>query len=118
MVTQEHAEMVESLCKSGHQIVKELTPEDAHLQHMGLGLCGETGELIDAIKKVTIYRKSPDMENVIEELGDIEFYLQGIRQALDITREETLDANIKKLAKRYHMFKYSDKAAHDRMDKL
>ena len=42
-----------------------------------------------------------DRENVIEELGDLEFYMEGVRQNLGITREETLNHNIQKLSKRY-----------------
>lgn len=57
------------------------------------------------------------MENVIEELGDIEFYLEGMRQQLGITREQTLEANISKLSKRYHSGSYSDTQAQERADK-
>lgn len=64
-----------------------------------------------------IYRKELDRENVIEELGDLEFYLEGIRQGLGLTREECLEHNIRKLSKRYEGLKYSDKAAQDRADK-
>lgn len=84
---------------------------------MAIGVSGEAGELLDAIKKVVIYNKPIDRENVVEELGDIEFYLEGLRQSLGITREETIAANINKLGKRYEGLKYSDQAAQDRADK-
>jgi NTP pyrophosphatase (non-canonical NTP hydrolase) len=112
-----HPELVERLAKPGGDILAALTPADCHLLHMGVGVCGEAGELMDAIKKQTIYRKELDRANVIEELGDLEFYMQGIRAALDITREETLQANIVKLSKRYQEIKYSDKKAAERADK-
>jgi hypothetical protein len=58
---------------------------------------------------------------VIEELGDLEFYMEGLRQGFGITREEVLTTNIYKLAlgpkARYKGGKYSDKAAQDRADK-
>jgi len=111
-----HSAMVEDLVKPGKTIVSELTATDAHNLHMVVGIVGEAGELLDAIKKSTIYRKELDRENVIEELGDIEFYLQGLRHSLGITREETLEANIVKLGKRYSEG-YSDQAAQDRADK-
>jgi len=47
-----------------------------------------------------------------------EFFLEGIRQRLGITREETLEANIDKLGLRYQGLKYSDQAAQDRADKV
>jgi NTP pyrophosphatase (non-canonical NTP hydrolase) len=85
---------------------------------MGIGVAGEAGELLDAIKKATIYRMPIDRENVVEELGDIEFFLEGIRQQVGITRDETLDGNIAKLRVRYEGFKYSNQAAQDRADKV
>lgn len=113
----EHPEMVRVLAKPGDTIAAELTGKNAHLIHMVLGISGEAGELLDAIKKVAVYNKPIDMENVIEELGDIEFYLEGIRQGLGVTREQTLEANIAKLAERYKGFQYSDTAAQARADK-
>ena len=109
--------MVKTLCKDGDEILAEMTPLEAHITHMTMGISGEAGELLDAIKKMVIYRKPLDRENVIEELGDIEFYLEGLRQALVIDREETLDANIAKLSVRYQGFQYSNQDAIDRADK-
>ena len=112
-----HQELVANLCKSGRDIRDEITPADAHLIHMVLGISGEAGELLDAVKKSTIYRKPLDIENVIEELGDLEFYMAGIRMALGISREQTIEANIAKLSKRYTARTYSDEAAQSRADK-
>ena len=111
-----HPELVAALAKDGKDILAGLTPEDCHIMHMALALPGEVGELIDPIKKSIIYNKTLDLENVIEEMGDIEFYLEGLRQAYDIDREEVLAANIAKLTERYGS-KYSDKAAQERVDK-
>lgn len=111
-----HSDMVAALVKSGDAILATLTPEDCHILHMTVGISGEAGELLDAIKKAVIYRKPIDRENVIEELGDLEFYMEGLRQGLNITREETIAGNIAKLGVRYANG-YSDKAAHDRADK-
>jgi NTP pyrophosphatase (non-canonical NTP hydrolase) len=119
-ITQEqHAQMVTALAKSGAQIAKELAdhPLDCHSAHMAMGIAGESGELLDAVKKSVIYRKPLDRDNVIEELGDLEFYMEGLRQGLSITREETLLHNIEKLSIRYNDLKYSDQSAIDRADK-
>ncbi|WBQ35303.1 hypothetical protein [Pseudomonas phage pPA-3099-2aT.3] len=112
-----HPELVTALAKPGADIVATLTPEDAHALHMAVGISGESGELLDAIKKAAIYRKPIDRANVIEELGDLEFYMEGLRQGLGITREETIEANIAKLSKRYSSGSYSDKHAQERADK-
>lgn len=113
--------MVTGLKKSGSAILESLTPERSDLVHMVMGAAGEVGELTDAIKKHVMYNKDLDRENVIEELGDIEFFLEGIRQVLGISREETLEHNMIKLTKgdkaRYKGGVYTDKAAQDRADK-
>lgn len=113
----EHKHLVAALAKPGAAIVAELTADQAHTLHMAIGVSGEAGELLDAVKKATIYQKPIDRENVIEELGDLEFYMEGLRQGLNITREETLQHNIAKLSKRYHGGSYSNQAAQERADK-
>lgn len=117
MINAEHGKLVKDLAKPGEQILKEMDARDAHLLHMALGVGGEAGELQDAIKKKVIYRRAIDLANVIEELGDMEFYMEGVRQALNISREETLEANLKKLRVRYAENKYSDHQANSRKDK-
>jgi hypothetical protein len=62
---QEHQEMVQVLKKDGQDIINELTPELAHLLHMAVGVSGEAGELLDAIKKITIYRKDILFKNLV-----------------------------------------------------
>lgn len=113
----EHDKMVKSLAKSGNTIAAEITGADAHMIHMAIGISGEAGELLDAVKKRVIYRKELDRDNVLEELGDLEFYMEGLRQGLGITRQECIDANIAKPGVRYQGLQYSDKAAQERADK-
>lgn len=111
-----HESLVRSLVKDGTIIADEMTGACAHLMHMALGVANEAGEIVDAIKKHVIYNKELDIENVIEEIGDMYFYLQGILNELDISKEEVLQHNINKLTVRYGK-QYSDKAAIDRKDK-
>ena len=112
-----HAHLVKVLNKPGGEIAAQLTANDAVLIHMVMGIAGEAGELLDAIKKPTIYRKPIDRENVVEELGDLEFFMEGLRATLGISRQETLEHNIAKLSKRYVNLAYSDEAAQNRADK-
>lgn len=113
----EFKDMVQALAKDGTEILSSLTPDRCHELHMAVGISGEAGELLDAIKKAVIYCKPLDRENVIEELGDLEFYMEGLRSSLGITREETLNHCRAKLAKRYHAGSYSDSQAQQRADK-
>lgn len=109
--------MVAALVKPGADIIRSLTPGRANALHMAVGVSGEAGELLDAVKKWVIYDKPVDRANVVEELGDLEFYMEGLRSELGITREETIEANIAKLSKRYHTGGYTDRQAQDRADK-
>lgn len=112
-----HVELVCKLVKPGDKILSQLTGSDCNLLHMGIGVVGEAAELLDAIKSTTIYRKQIDLKHVIEELGDIEFFLEGLRQELQIDREDTLNHNIRKLSIRYSSGAFTDKEAQDRSDK-
>lgn len=85
--------------------------------HCALGVCGEAGELGDAIKKEYIYGKPRDLENIIEELGDLEFYLQAVRNHYGLSRNKIVQANAEKLGKRYASLRYSDEQAIERADK-
>lgn len=112
----EHHNIVAALAKPAAEIISDLDPGKAHLLHMAVGVAGEAGELLDAIKKHAIYGRELDVENVIEELGDLEFYMQGIRQELRIARRVVLAENIEKLRVRYGT-RYTNARANERRDK-
>lgn len=120
-IAQAYTDMVARLQKPGEAIVEDMSPIRAATLHMGVGVVGEAGELIDALKKWVFYGKVLDLDNVKEELGDIEFYLEGIRQNLGIDREETLRINMIKLStgkNARYADGYSDEAAIARADKV
>lgn len=85
--------------------------------HAALGVCGEAGELADAIKKQYVYGKGVDIENIIEELGDLRFYIQAVMNHYGLREQDILQVNANKLALRYKSLTYSDEAAIDRADK-
>ena len=114
----EFNKMTLALAKDGELIKQELTPQQANLLHMAVGVSGEAGELLDAIKKHTIYQKPLDVENVKEEAGDILFYLSNILQSVGLSFEEVLQHNIDKLSVRYSSGKYSNEQAQQRADKV
>ena len=66
-----------------------------------MGLCGESGEAIDIVKKWLAQGHDLDREKLARELGDIAWYLAETAYALEIPLEEILQANIDKLKKRY-----------------
>lgn len=113
-----YREFVRALCKPGEAIKAEITPEDCHRLHMAVGVSGEAGELLDAIKKAAIYRKPLDIANVREEAGDILFYLTGLLDSLDIELDSVIAENVGKLSLRYRSLSYSNAQAIERLDKL
>ena len=66
-----------------------------------MGLCGESGEAIDIVKKWLAQGHELDKEKLAKELGDIAWYLAETAYALDLSLEEVLEGNIQKLKKRY-----------------
>lgn len=66
-----------------------------------MGLCGESGEAIDIVKKWFAQGHELDKEHLKKELGDIAWYLAEAATALDTSLDEILGANIEKLKKRY-----------------
>lgn len=112
-----HHEMVVKLQKPGEAILAQMTPLKIMCLHMAGGAASEGGELFDAIKRWALFGKELDRENVVEELGDLEFFMAGLRENLGITRDETLAHNMAKLGVRYEGFVFSDEATIARADK-
>ena len=78
----------------------ELTKRDVLINSV-MGLCGESGEAIDLVKKWMAQGHELDREHLAKELGDIAWYLAEAATALDLPLEDILQANIEKLKKRY-----------------
>ena len=95
---------------------KELGSPVLNALHAAVGISGEAGELLDAVKKVWIYGKPMDNVNICEELGDLLFYIQMMATLQGTTIERLMQDNCCKLEKRYPAG-YSDAAAQARADK-
>ena len=78
----------------------ELSKKDVLINGV-MGLCGESGEAIDIVKKHLHQGHELDKEKLAKELGDIAWYLAETAWALDIPLEEILQKNIDKLKKRF-----------------
>ena len=78
----------------------ELNKRDVLINSV-MGLCGESGEAIDIVKKWMAQGHELDKERLKKELGDIAWYLAEAATALEIPLEDILQANIDKLKKRY-----------------
>ena len=78
----------------------ELSKKDV-LVNSVMGLCGESGEAVDIVKKHLFHSHPLDREKLIKELGDVAWYLAEAATALDIPLSEIFEKNIEKLKSRY-----------------
>ena len=79
---------------------KNLSKEDM-LSNGVMGLCGESGEVIDIVKKHLHHGHELDKKHIFEELGDVMWYIAELCTTLDFKLEDVMIANIEKLKKRY-----------------
>jgi NTP pyrophosphatase (non-canonical NTP hydrolase) len=98
----------------------DLTPgeckQHAALLHSVGKIASESGELIDAVWAMWTYKRPLDRDNVLEECGDLLFYIEATLATLGMTMEQARQSLYKKLAKRYPNG-YSNAAANARADK-
>jgi NTP pyrophosphatase (non-canonical NTP hydrolase) len=85
----------------------ELDEKGANIERLltaGVGINAEGGEFLEIIKKM-IFQGKPynedNREHMIIELGDLMWYVAQACMALDISFEEVVETNVKKLEKRY-----------------
>ena len=66
-----------------------------------MGLNGESGEVIDIVKKHMFQGHELDKDKIKKELGDVMWYVAEVCEALDLSLDEVMEGNIEKLAKRF-----------------
>lgn len=66
-----------------------------------LGLNGESGEVIDVIKKYMFQGHGLDTDKIIDELGDVLWYIAELAEGIGMNLSEIAEYNIVKLRKRY-----------------
>ena len=85
----------------------ELDREGANIERLttaGVGLAAESGEFLEIVKKMVFQGKpwnNDNREHLIIELGDVMWYVAQACMALDISFDEVIEGNVKKLEKRY-----------------
>jgi len=66
-----------------------------------LGLAGESGECCDIVKKYKFPGHPLNKEHLIDELGDVLWYIAETASGLGVSLEEIAEYNLNKLHKRY-----------------
>jgi NTP pyrophosphatase (non-canonical NTP hydrolase) len=77
-----------------------------------MGLCGESGEAIDLVKKWMMQGHELDKAHLAKELGDVAWYLAETATAIGCDLETILQANIDKLKARYPEGFTADRSMH------
>jgi NTP pyrophosphatase (non-canonical NTP hydrolase) len=78
--------------------------------HASLGLVTEASELADVYKKNLFYGRAFSSSKILDESGDIIYYLARILDANGYTLEQAVEANIAKLTARFGDAFDADKA--------
>ena len=87
--------------------IGELDREGANIERLltsGVGINAEGGEFLEIIKKMIFQGKPWDEDNkehLIIELGDVMWYVAQACMALEISFDDVIERNVKKLEKRY-----------------
>jgi NTP pyrophosphatase (non-canonical NTP hydrolase) len=71
------------------------------LSMLCLGIAGESGEIIEAVKKDLYHGHFLDKKEVSKEIGDTFWYLANLATELNLSLENILDEYIEKLKTRY-----------------
>ena len=85
----------------------ELDEKGANIERLltaGVGINAEGGEFLEIIKKVIFQGKPWDeanKEHLIIELGDLMWYVANACMALEVSFDDVIARNVKKLEKRY-----------------
>ena len=82
------------------------------LLNSALGLCGESGEVADLVKKHRFQGHDLDIDHVAKELGDISWYLAVGAYAIGYDLEKILQMNVDKLKARYPDGFSTDRSLH------
>lgn len=73
----------------------------ARLLHGAIGIGTEAGELLDNLKRAFFYGRGIDKVNVLEECGDVLWYVALALDACGYTIAQAMEMNVAKLQARY-----------------
>ena len=93
------------------EAIKTISP-DSTLAALTLGLCGESGEVAEHIKKHLAHGQELDDVTICQELGDCLWYIAAIAYANNISLLNVMNENICKLRRRHPNGTF-DKAYHN-----
>ncbi len=75
--------------------------KNACLENALLGIAGEAGEIVDYVKKVKYQGHPYDPKVMLDEMGDLLFYIANLARICGYTLQEIAEHNEQKLHARY-----------------
>lgn len=84
LIEDRHAELVRALIKTPDVLLSEVTAFKMSLIHSALGIAGEVGEIQVAIDNLNQGGEDSDLENLVEEAGDLYFYCRDLRHTMGL----------------------------------
>jgi hypothetical protein len=86
--------MVSELRKDPHVILAELTAQKCDMMHAAIGLTGEAGEICLAVVAMVTRSAPLDIVNIVEELGDMEFYANQLMLVTGLAAHQCLPVTV------------------------
>ena len=124
-----YVEFVDTTTSKPSKLYGEFTKRLADLESQGfpserlltaaVGMCAESGEFTEIVKKIVFQGKSVNEENLFHlkrELGDIMWYVSQACIGLNISLEEIIQMNFEKLSARYPEGSFSIERSENRKE--
>ena len=91
---------IDEYTREVHRTCSIREPEEL-LTLTALGIAGESGEIVDIVKKFMYHSHELDIPNLRKEIGDLLWYTVLLCETIGITLEDVMQTNVEKLRKRY-----------------
>lgn len=90
------------LCGEAAEVVEEAEAlGDKGAQDAVAGMSKHAGHVADVVKKIVFHGRQDLRTKLVDELGDVFWYIALLIDTADISLEEVLTYNVQKLQKRY-----------------
>jgi len=87
----------------------ELNGVTPRIEHAVMGIVTEAGELMHDVKRAKVYNKKFEAEHLLENTGDLFWYIALLCDAMNVSFEELWEESIKKLEERFPEKKFDYK---------
>lgn len=94
-------EFIESIKRTEVQDRPPVDPKLLRVLHGVMGVVKEASEVMDILEKHIFFGKPLELERMLDEIGDTNYYMGMLIDSVGLTYEDTFEYNSMKLNKRY-----------------